>query len=56
MSRMVNVLMKMYLVYCKERTMIESFIEDKGIYYFGGGVLEMHARVDSVEAAMAKQK
>lgn len=54
--RMVDVLMEVYPVYRKERAMVENFIEDKGVKYSWDKVLEMRARVDSVEAAKAKQK
>lgn len=52
--RMVDVLMEGYPVYRKERTMVESFIEEKGVKYSWYIVLEMRERVDSVEAARAK--
>ena len=54
--RMVDVLMEVYPGYRKERTMVESFIKDKGVKYSWDEVLEMRARVDSVEATRAKQK
>lgn len=47
--RMVDVLMEVYPVYRKERTMIENFIGDKGVKYSWDKVLEMRAKVDSVE-------
>lgn len=54
--RMVDVLMEVYPVYRKERTMVEDFIEDKGVKYSWDKVLKMRARVDSVEAVKAKKK
>ena len=54
--RMVDVLMEVYPVYRKERTMIENFIGDKGVKYSWDKVLEMRAKVDSVEAVKTRQK
>ena len=48
--------MEVYPVYRKERTMVENFIEDKGVKYSWDKVLEMRVRVDSVEAVKVKQK
>lgn len=52
----VDVLMETYPVYRKERTIVEIFIDDKGIDYSWCRVFEMRARIYSVEAAKAKQK
>ena len=54
--RMVDVLMEVYPVYRKERTMVQEFIDNQGLSYTWDKVLEMRARVDSVEAAKGKQK
>lgn len=54
--RMVDVLMEVYPVYRKERTMVQEFIDNQGLSYTWDKVLEMRARVDSVEAIKAKQK
>ena len=54
--RMVDVLMEVYPVYRKERTMVENFIGDKGVKYSWDRVLEMRVRVDSMEAARAKKR
>ncbi len=53
--QMVDVLMEVYPVYRKERTMVESFIEE-GMKYTWNEVLEMHARGDSVEAAQKRER
>lgn len=49
--RMVDVLMEVYPVYRKERTMVQEFIDNQGLSYTWDKVLEMRARVDSVEVA-----
>lgn len=54
--RMVDVLMEVYPVYRKERTMVQEFIDNQGLSYTWDKVLEMRARVDSVEAVKAKLK
>ena len=54
--RMVDVLMEVYPVYRKERTMVQEFIDHQGLSYTWDKVLEMRARVDSVEAVKAKLK
>ena len=53
---MVDVLMEVYPVYRKERTMVQEFIDNQGLSYTWDKVLEMRARVDSVEAVKAKLK
>lgn len=54
--RMVDVLMEVYPVYRKERTMVQEFIDNQGLSYTWDRVLEMRARIDSLEVAKAKQK
>lgn len=54
--RMVDVLMEVYPVYRKERTMVQEFIDNQGLSYTWDKVLELRARVDSVEAVKVKQK
>jgi hypothetical protein len=55
-NRMVDILMEVYPVYRKERTMVQEFIDNQGLFFSWGKVLEMRAKVDSVEAVKAKQK
>ena len=50
---MVDVLMEVYPVYRKERTMVQEFIDNQGLSYTWDKVLEMRTRVDSLETAEA---
>ena len=43
--------MEPYATYRKERTMIQKCIESNGLKYTWDTVLEMRAKVDSLEAA-----
>lgn len=54
--RMVDVLMEVYPVYRKERTMVQEFIDNQGLSYTWDKVLEMRAKVDSVEMAKTKRE
>lgn len=49
--RIVDVFMEPYATYRKERTMIQKCIESNGLKYTWDTVLEMRAKVDSLEAA-----
>lgn len=49
--RIVDVFMEPYATYRKERTMVQKCIESNGLKYTWDTVLEMRAKVDSLETA-----